>query len=171
MAFSLKRFLFPVNVRPIPFDTDWIDIGGIATASVYTALDAVGGPFQLTHLPLTGEIRTVLVQDEDKEEISSVIHLFDEPLETVTADHAPFDVVSNDMNKQVGEVMVTGAEYTTSANSSFATVDGLTIRFTAPNGILTGHYKTLGTPNIASSKRLMVRFLGVSMSSDNIDNV
>lgn len=169
MAISLKRFFFPVNVRPIPFDTDWIDIGGIATASVYTALDAVGDPFQIPDLPLTGEIRTVLVQDEDKEDISSVIHLFDSPLETKTADHDPFDIVSNDMNKQVGEVLVTGAEYSTSANSSFATVDGLTIRFTAKGGMLIGQYKTLGTPNIAASKRLMVRFLGVSMSPDNVN--
>lgn len=153
---------FPISVQPRPFDTDWIDIGGIATASLYTVLDAIGRVFELKDLPLSGEIRTVLVQDQDKEEIASVLHLFDAPLVTPTADHDALNVVAADMQKQVGEIPISNADYSTAANSSFATVQNLGFRFTAPNGILYGHWKTLGAPTIAASTRLQVRFLGIS---------
>ncbi len=153
---------FPISVQPRPFDTDWINITGMATASVYTALDAVGNLFEVPGLPLAGEIRTVLIQDQDKEEIASVLHLFDASLITATGDHDAFDVVAADMQKQVGEIPISNADYSTSANSSFATVANLGFRFTAPSGILYCQWKTLGTPTIAVSTRLQVRFLGIS---------
>lgn len=134
----------------------------MATASVYIALDAVGDLFEIPGLPDSGEIRTVLVQDEDKEEISAVLHLFDEGLITPTADHDPFSVAVVDMQKQIGEIPVTNADYSTSNLSSFATVQNLGFQFNAPKGILYSQWKTLGTPNIAASKRLQVRFLGIS---------
>ena len=162
LGLTIRRVLGIVPVSPKTFDTGWIDIGGIATASLYTALDAVGNPFELRDMPESGEIRTVLVQDQDKEEIACVLHLFDESLETATADHDALNVVANDMNKQAGEISITNADYSTSANSSFATVGNLGILFNAPRGVLYGHWKTLGAPTIAASKRLMVRFKGIS---------
>ena len=156
----LRQKKEPVCIFPIR--EYWIDIGGMATASVYVALDAVGKVFEMRNLPLSGEIRTVLVQDQDKEEIASVLHLFDASLVTATADHDAFDVVAADMQKQVGDIPITNADYTSAGNSSLATVQNLGFRFTAPNGILYGHWQTLGTPTIAASKRLQVRFLGIS---------
>ncbi len=150
-----------VSIRPAPFDTGWIDVGGIDYASAYTALDAVGDPFSLKGLPKAGEIRTVLLMDEDKEEIATVLHLFSELLENPTADDAAFKVFPVDLTKQIGEIQITNADYSTSDSSSLATVGGLGLQFTAPKGPVYCQLKTLGAPNIAALKRLAVRFQGI----------
>jgi hypothetical protein len=153
-------------VRPIQFDTGWIIVPGIVTASAYTALDAFGVPFEISGLPTSGRFETVLVQDEDKEEIASVLHLFNGRLLTPTADHDAMSVAIVDMDKQVGEIPITNADYSTSAISSFGTVSNIGLHFVAPGGRLTCQIKTLGTPTIASAKRTAVRFLGISTAEN-----
>ena len=150
-----------VRIRPEPFDTGWLDVDGIDYGSAYTALDAVGNPIPVKGVPKAGEIRTVLVMDEDKEELAYVLHLFSELLEDPTADDAAFDVQPVDLTKQIGEIQVTNADYSTSAGSSLATVGGLGLQFAAPKGPVYCQLKTLGVPNIAATKRLAVRFLGI----------
>ena len=149
-----------IPVRTVqPFDTGWVDIKSIVTASIYTAGDVVGDPILFSGLPKAGLIDTVLVLDEDKEEISSNLVLFDD-VPTDVADHDIFVVAAVDYSKQIGDIPVTAADYSTYSGSSFATVNNIAQLFIAPAGRLTVYWVTRGTPTIAAEKRLWLRLLG-----------
>lgn len=148
------------SVRPFTFDTGWRTIQGIGTGAAYATGDAVGLLFPTGSIPSTGRIETVYIIDEDKEELACDLALFDSSI-TVTADNAAFDVAVADMTKQVGVIPITNADYVTYANSSYATVRNVGHHYTTSGNGLLVQWVTRGAPNIAASKRLLVRFLGV----------
>lgn len=149
-----------IRIRPEPFDTGWLVIGGTLAASIYATGDAVGTPVH-GKVPKRGVINTVLVLDQDKEEIRCDLSIFDSHI-TITPDHDAFDVVAKDMLSQIVVIPVTNADYVTYANSSYATVPNAGYQFTAPNGEITIQWVTRGAPTIAANKRLAIRFLGYS---------
>ncbi len=148
------------GVTPVQFDTGWVSVNGIVFASAYTAGDVVGTPVFLP-VPKRGRIETVLVIDEDKEEIASNLAIFDEA-PTVVADHDIFVVGVNDYSKQVGDIPITNADYSTYSASSFASANNLGHRFTTEAGSLVVYWVTRGTPTVAAGKILRIRFLGYS---------
>ena len=150
------------SVRPVPFDTGWIALQGILTASIYTAGDVIGDPMVITGLPKHGRIETVRIIDEDKEEISSNLAIFNE-LPADVDDHDIFVVAQGDLTKQIDDIPITNADYSTYSSSSFASVGNLGKEFNAPEKQLIVYWVTRGTPTIAASKVMLVRFLGISM--------
>ena len=147
-------------VRPEPFDTGWLTVNG-TTTTIYITGDVVGQPISLTGVPKRGRIETVLVIDEDKEEIASNLAVFDEA-PTLVADHDIFVVAVGEYNRQVGDIAVTNADYSTYSASSFATVNNVGLRYSTDKGSLVVYWVTRGAPTIAADKTLRVRFLGYS---------
>ena len=133
-----------IRIRPEPFDTGWLTIGDIATASVYISGDAVGGPVRAV-VPKKGTINTIMVLDEDKEKITCDLAVFDGNI-NITADHDAFDVNVQDMLRQVLSIPVTNADYVTYANSSYATVPNAGLQYTAPRSELIIQWITRGAP-------------------------
>ncbi|KKN02082.1 hypothetical protein LCGC14_1121330 [marine sediment metagenome] len=150
-----------VRIRPEPFDTGWLTVP-LVTGAAYATGEAVGGqPFSTGAIPKKGTINTIMVMDEDKEELACDLAIFDR-LITATADQAAFDVKPEDMLSQVGSILITNADYVTYANSSYATVPNVGYQYTAPEGLLLIQWVTRGVPNFATGKLLVVRFLGYS---------
>ncbi len=150
-----------LTVRPEPFDTGWLTIVDAATAAIYTTGDVVGAPLSLTGVPKRGRIETVLIIDEDKEEIACNLAVFDEA-PTLVADHDVFVVAVGEYNQQVGDISITNADYSTYSGSSFATANNLGFRYQTDKGSLVVYWVTRGAPTIAVNKTLRVRFLGYS---------
>ena len=162
---SVSEGLTQVVVKPQPFDTGWIGIAGIAPSSAYTTGDVVGDPIVFAGLPGSGVIETVMVLDEDKEEIASNLAIFSEA-PTDVDDHDIFVIGVGEHHKQEGDIAVTNADYSTYSGSSLATVRNVGQHFDAPEGRLTVYFVTRGVPNIAAGKVLLVRFLGHSTFED-----
>ena len=94
-----------------------------------------------------GRIETVLVIDEDKEEIACNLAVFD-VAPTLVDDHDIFVVAVGEYNRQVGDIAVTAADYSTYSGSSFATVNNVGLRYQTPGGLVV-YWVTRGTATIA----------------------
>ena len=150
-----------VRVEPVPFDTGWVTVNGIVAASLYTTGDVVGEPITLPDIPTQGRMETVLVIDEDKEEIACNLVIFDKA-PTVVADHDIFVIGVDEYSQQVGDIPITNADYSTYSGSSFAQVNNLGARFGTASGSLVVYWVTRGGPTVAAGKVLRIRFRGYS---------
>lgn len=160
MGFKIDWIKSLVRVRPEPFDTGWLSVPLISGAA-YATGEAVGLPFTSGRIPKKGVINTLLVMDQDKEELACDLALFDKIIKA-TADQAAFNPAARDMLSQIASIPVTNADYVTYANSSFASVPNVGLQYTAPRGEFFIQWVTRGVPNFAADKLLMVRFLGYS---------
>lgn len=154
-----------ITVKPEPFDTGWIAITGTVPASIYTTGDVVGNPILFDGLPKSGEITSVVVVDEDKEEIRCDLAVFNETPADVD-DHDIFVIAQGEHHKHLGDIPVTNADYVTYSGSSHATVRDADFDFIAPEGRLTVYWVTRGAPTLAAGKLMWVRFLGHSTFKD-----
>lgn len=161
MGFKIDWIKSVIKIRPVPFDTGWLTVP-LVTGAAYATGEAVGSPpFPSGSVPKKGTINTIMVIDQDKEELAGDLAIFDNII-VATDDQLAFDVAVVDMPSQVLSIPITSADYVTYANSSYATVPNAGYQYTAPKGVLYTQWVTRGAPNFATGTRLLVRYLGYS---------
>ena len=145
-----------VNIVGVPFMTDYIEIPGITTASVYTAADAFGTKFWFD-VPKVGSISAAIMLDMDDEGIETDLWLFRGDF-VATADHDAFAVTDADLLLLEWPIGITNF-----ANVSVNQVgvnSSMDLPYHAPTGKLFCQCVTRGTPTIAVVNLPRVRLVG-----------
>ena len=161
MGVTIKSILGVVKTVSPWFDTGWILIPGIGTASAYADLDAFGTLFELTHLPKRGIFISARLLDLDDEGTNAKleVHCFRERF-TPTADNSALAITDADV--RYGYECSISIDNGYDNNTSFFVVkDDLRIQFFAPRRRLYAQCQTRGAPNIAAGSEPLVRLQGI----------
>ncbi|MDX2163040.1 MAG: hypothetical protein SF162_17115 [bacterium] len=143
---------------PLFNQTHICDLTPAITAGAYSAGDVVGGllVFALHSAGGGGVVRRLVIIDGDNERAAGRLFLFNGPPAAVV-DNAPFAPTRADLNKLVGVIAVSAADYTTVNSRAFALIRDLSIEFTAPDGRLYGYFVCDATPVYTTTGDLTLR--------------
>lgn len=128
------------------FSTPYTEIPGIGTGSVYASGDAFGTKFTFD-VPKTGVIETAIILDMDDEGKTVELWLFRRDF-TVTTDNDAFAVT--DVDLRALEVVISITNYANANVNQVGINNGLSLIYTAPEGLLYGQCVTRDTHNIAA---------------------
>ena len=133
-------------------------VPGIGSGAAYASGDAMGTLFTINTGCTTGMIQTLLVIDQDKEQLAFDVVLFKE-LFTPTADNSAFDAVDAELRDHfVGIIPVTASDYAAFNDNAAACVRNVGLSFTAPGRKLYGQLVTRGAPNYTAATDLSLGF-------------
>lgn len=136
----------------------------ISAAAIYAAGDAIGGRFELAgavKVPSgAGEIKTVVVIDDDQELAEIDFVLFDNAF-TGVADNAPFDVSDADLEHCLGHVPFTQAHYSNFLDNSAGAHRNVGFVFSAAAGQTSvwGQGVVRSTPTYTATTDLTFKFV------------
>ncbi len=146
MGWKIDLIKNVVGVQERLHNTGFHTVPGIATASVYTANDALGTQFVFRNVPKMGHIQTAIYLDLDDEGIETDIMLYSREI-VETADHDAYAPSDLDLESLIGHI--TFADFLDLTTSQSSTASGLFLTYSAPKGEIWAQMITRGTPNIA----------------------
>lgn len=143
----------PVTVVGRTVATPLIPIPGIGAGVAYADEDAFGLPFTIDGIPRSGIIQTLLVVDEDDENLDVDLFLFRGPISQPT-DNSAYAPTANDLNRFEG--LVSNAFRHGVSGATVGNNDGIGKSYHAPEGRLHCQAVARGALSIAAGKRYMV---------------
>jgi len=161
MGIVIKRILGLVKTTSPYFDTNWITIPGVQTASAYADLDAFGTIFEIPNLPRRGIFISARMLDLDDEGAQArlVIHMFRSRFDP-TADDAALAITDADVRFSWETSIDILSRDDNNVNNLFQE-DGLNKMFWCPGRSFFAQAQSRGTPTIAAGSVPLIRFMGL----------
>ena len=145
----------PITIGGKTFRVDPFDVPGIATGSIYTALDALGTKWEIA-VPKSGIVHTAWSFDSDNEQLDFSVHLFMKPF-TGGTDHDAFAMVEGDRAFIAGPAILYDTFVGTSG-AAWGGADNVGWSYVAPDRKLYGQVVTQDAPTYATGKGLTLGF-------------
>ena len=136
------------------YDTDWIEIPGIAAADALDANDTIGTVFNVA-VPPKGRILSAKLIDPDDDTLALTAHLYTDTIVAAASD-AAYTIANTYAQRWAGNVTFPAG----TDEGAFKAMDALdvNIEYNAPDGKLRIICSTTGTPNIAAGAMPKIRF-------------
>jgi hypothetical protein len=140
---------------PQLWTTDNTTVPGINNVQYGTG-DAFGTKIALTGLPEHGIIKTISLTDLADQDAAFDLILFDADITSGTNNSA-YDMADADASKILGHIAIVAGNYSSFADNSMATQNGIDIAYILDGGAMTIQCVARGTPTYAAAGDVVFR--------------